>query len=237
MDRYLLLVFLMYNFSEIKSQALQSPKLTVNPAVITETDSVTLTCQPPSSVSVTQCYFYFMRRKPAKTFSCLKRLTGSEILMMTNRNSSATVEVTCFYLVVYQSPESSMSSITIIHSPQTVGVPSDPDNSVSTFLTSVNPTPGDIIIYSIFNLVNNVNISTVNFCMSLVTGEIVFAADTLTSADSSLLKPTSDDKIRVTLIRMIGAVMIVVVVLLGLTILFNKIGKNLELLTSTKLLF
>ncbi|XP_033181872.1 uncharacterized protein LOC117152851 isoform X6 [Anabas testudineus] len=202
MDRYLLLVFLMYNFSEIKSQALQSPKLTVNPAVITETDSVTLTCQPPSSVSVTQCYFYFMRRKPAKTFSCLKRLTGSEILMMTNRNSSATVEVTCFYLVVYQSPESSMSSITIIHSPQTVGVPSDPDNSVSTFLTSVNPTP-----------------------------------DTLTSADSSLLKPTSDDKIRVTLIRMIGAVMIVVVVLLGLTILFNKIGKNLELLTSTKLLF
>ncbi|XP_026205865.1 uncharacterized protein LOC113155384 isoform X2 [Anabas testudineus] len=188
MTQHLLLVVLIYSCSKTKAQGLHPPSLTVNPPVTTETDSVTLTCQPPSSVSVTQCYFYFMRRKPAKTFSCLKRLTGSEILMMTNRNSSATVEVTCFYLVVYQSPESSMSSITIIHSPQTVGVPSDPDNSVSTFLTSVNPTP-----------------------------------DTLTSADSSLLKPTSDDKIRETLIRMIGAVMIVVVVLLGLTILFNKI--------------
>ncbi|XP_026204447.1 uncharacterized protein LOC113154443 isoform X16 [Anabas testudineus] len=99
--------------SSIIINRLHPPKLTVNPPVITETDSVTLNCQTPSSVSVTQCFFYFMSGKPAKTFSCLKTLTGTELLMMTNQNSPAEVKVTCFYLEVYQSPESSMSSIMI----------------------------------------------------------------------------------------------------------------------------
>ncbi|XP_026204446.1 uncharacterized protein LOC113154443 isoform X15 [Anabas testudineus] len=113
MTRHLLLVVLIYSCSNIKAQGLHPPKLTVNPPVITETDSVTLNCQTPSSVSVTQCFFYFMSGKPAKTFSCLKTLTGTELLMMTNQNSPAEVKVTCFYLEVYQSPESSMSSIMI----------------------------------------------------------------------------------------------------------------------------
>ncbi|XP_026204445.1 uncharacterized protein LOC113154443 isoform X14 [Anabas testudineus] len=117
MTQHLLLVVLIYSCSKTKAQGLHPPKLTVNPPVITETDSVTLNCQTPSSVSVTQCFFYFMRGKPAKTFSCLKTLTGTELLMMTNQNSPAEVEVTCFYFKVNQSPESSMSSI-MIQSPR-----------------------------------------------------------------------------------------------------------------------
>ncbi|XP_050923059.1 serine-rich adhesin for platelets isoform X4 [Lates calcarifer] len=89
------------------------PKLTVNPPVIAETDSVTLNCQTPSSVSVSQCYFHFMRRKPPKTLSCVKTLTGTELLLMTHQTSPAEVEVTCFYLVANHSPESNVSSISI----------------------------------------------------------------------------------------------------------------------------
>ncbi|KAF1391686.1 hypothetical protein PFLUV_G00044660 [Perca fluviatilis] len=43
----LLFVILMYSFHEIQAQASLPPKLTVKPAVITETDSVTLNCQKP----------------------------------------------------------------------------------------------------------------------------------------------------------------------------------------------
>ncbi|XP_050923063.1 uncharacterized protein LOC108886587 isoform X8 [Lates calcarifer] len=89
------------------------PKLTVNPPVITETDSVTLNCQTPSSVSGSQCYFHFMRRKPSKTLSCLKTLTGTELLNITHQSSPAEVKVTCFYLVANHSPESNVSSISI----------------------------------------------------------------------------------------------------------------------------
>ncbi|XP_050930314.1 basement membrane-specific heparan sulfate proteoglycan core protein isoform X1 [Lates calcarifer] len=89
------------------------PKLTVNPPVIAETDSVTLNCQTPSSVSGSQCYFHFMRRKPSKTLSCLKTLTGTELLNITHQSSPAEVKVTCFYLVANHSPESNVSSISI----------------------------------------------------------------------------------------------------------------------------
>ncbi|KAG8007783.1 hypothetical protein GBF38_013463 [Nibea albiflora] len=93
--------------------ALLPPKLTVNPAVITETDSVTLNCQTPSSVSVSQCYFHFVRGGPSKSFPCLQTLTGSELLKMSHQSSPAEVKVTCFYLYVYQSPESDVSSIIV----------------------------------------------------------------------------------------------------------------------------
>ncbi|XP_078024606.1 uncharacterized protein LOC117256946 isoform X4 [Epinephelus lanceolatus] len=109
----LLFVILMYFFAEIQAQALLPPKLTVNPAVITETDSVILNCQTPSSVSVSQCYFRTDRGGPAKGFSCLKTLTGTELLKMTKQSSPAEVKVTCFYLHVSPSPDSDMSSITI----------------------------------------------------------------------------------------------------------------------------
>ncbi|XP_069559417.1 uncharacterized protein [Brachyistius frenatus] len=102
--------------STITVNNLLPPQLRVNPPVITETDSVTLNCQIPSSVSVTGCYFRILREKRAKLFSCLKTLTGNELLSLMRQSSPASVEVTCFYLLSHQSPESNMSSITI-HSP------------------------------------------------------------------------------------------------------------------------
>ncbi|XP_049893267.1 uncharacterized protein LOC126385540 [Epinephelus moara] len=113
----------MFQFS-----ALLPPKLTVNPAVITETETVTLNCQTPSSVetetvtlncqtpssvSVSQCYFRIGRGKPAKAFSCLKTLTGTELLEVTHQSSPAEVKVTCFYLYGSSSPDSDVSSIII----------------------------------------------------------------------------------------------------------------------------
>nr|XP_020442352.1 uncharacterized protein LOC109951928 [Monopterus albus] len=99
--------------SSISINSLLPPKLTVDPPLITETDTVTLNCQTPSSVPVTQCFFRTVKDKPAKSFSCVKTLTGTELLLLAYQSSPAVVEVTCFYLDMYQSPESNTSSITI----------------------------------------------------------------------------------------------------------------------------
>ncbi|XP_026162265.1 uncharacterized protein LOC113130132 [Mastacembelus armatus] len=111
MTGHLLFGFLMSCFSETEGQAVPPPKLAVSPLVIAGTDSVTVNCQTPSSVS--QCYFYIGRENPAKRFSCLQTLTGTELLLMSRQSSPAEVEVTCFYLDIYQSPQSNMASITI----------------------------------------------------------------------------------------------------------------------------
>ncbi|XP_049894436.1 uncharacterized protein LOC126386257 [Epinephelus moara] len=94
------------------------PKLTVNPAVIKDTDSVTLNCQTPSSVSVSQCHFYILSGGTAKVLSCLQTLTATELLEMAHQSSPARIQVTCFYTVKtgefnYPSPHSDTSSITI----------------------------------------------------------------------------------------------------------------------------
>ncbi|XP_050930316.1 uncharacterized protein LOC108886548 isoform X3 [Lates calcarifer] len=117
MAGHLLLLVLMYSFSEIRAQA-PPPKLTVNPPVITETDSVTLNCQTPSSVSVSQCYIYTVKEQTAKVFPCVKTLTGTELLNMARQSSPAVVELTCYYTAEhrggqYQSLHSNTSSITI----------------------------------------------------------------------------------------------------------------------------
>ncbi|XP_042257600.1 uncharacterized protein LOC121889589 isoform X2 [Thunnus maccoyii] len=112
MAGHLLLVFLIYSFHEMKAQASLPPKLTVNPQMITETDSVTLNCQAPASVSVTECFFR-TNGKPAKSFPCMTTLTGTELLKITNQSPPAEVKVTCFYLVMNPSPDSDVSSIII----------------------------------------------------------------------------------------------------------------------------
>nr|XP_046239648.1 serine-rich adhesin for platelets-like isoform X3 [Scatophagus argus] len=113
------------NTSSITIHILHPPKLTVNPLVITQTDSVTLNCQAPSSVSVSQCFFYTGRQQSIKGFSCLRNLTGTELLLMARQSSSAKVEVRCFYTVKLgeldsPSPHSNTSSITIhiLHPPK-----------------------------------------------------------------------------------------------------------------------
>ncbi|XP_033995084.1 uncharacterized protein LOC117489703 isoform X1 [Trematomus bernacchii] len=102
------------SFPKIQTQALPPPTLTVNPPVITETDSVTLHCQTPPSVSVSDCYFYILSGGIVKVFSCQKTLTGTELLQMSQQRSPAEVQVKCYYYRdMTQSPESDVSSIFI----------------------------------------------------------------------------------------------------------------------------
>ncbi|XP_059185163.1 uncharacterized protein LOC131968347 [Centropristis striata] len=94
------------------------PKLTVSPAVITETDSVTLNCQTPSSVTVSQCNFYTVSEGIVRVFlsSCLKTLTATELLEISHQSSPAEVQVRCFYKIgelSSTSPYSEISSINI----------------------------------------------------------------------------------------------------------------------------
>ncbi|XP_063767279.1 uncharacterized protein LOC134883078 isoform X2 [Eleginops maclovinus] len=99
--------------SSIIIQTLPPPTLTMNPPVITETDSVTLHCQTPPSVSVPQCYFYTLSGHIVRVFSCLKTLTGTELLEMSQQRSPAEVQVKCFYYGGSNSLHSDTSSITI----------------------------------------------------------------------------------------------------------------------------
>ncbi len=102
----------------LKFSASLPPKLTVNPSMITETDSVTLNCQTPSSVSVSQCYFHIVRGGTVRGFSCLKTLTGTELLLMAQKSSPAEIKVKCYFTVKlgefnFLSQESDISSVTI----------------------------------------------------------------------------------------------------------------------------
>ncbi|XP_060899915.1 uncharacterized protein LOC132978670 isoform X6 [Labrus mixtus] len=119
----LLFVFFMYVFNGIQTEARLPPKLTVNSAVITETDSVTLNCQTPSYVSVSQCYYQTLSGGTVKILSCLQTLTGSELLRMDHQSSPAEVKVKCFYTVQSgdrnaPSPHSDTVSISIQTLPQ-----------------------------------------------------------------------------------------------------------------------
>ena len=92
----------------------------MNPAAITERDSAILSCQAPSSVTASECVFRIVRGGTVKASSCLKTLTGTELLRMTRQSSPAEIKVLCFYTaklgkINSQSPLSIMSSI-IVHS-------------------------------------------------------------------------------------------------------------------------
>ncbi|XP_039467939.1 uncharacterized protein LOC120440169 [Oreochromis aureus] len=105
------------NTSSISIQT-PRPELTMNLMMITETDSVTVNCQTPSSVSVSQCFLYFMRRRKSTSISCQQTLTATELLSMAQQSSPAEVQVACFYMSQhkggqYQSPHSNISSINI----------------------------------------------------------------------------------------------------------------------------
>ncbi|XP_047202251.1 uncharacterized protein LOC124856096 isoform X4 [Girardinichthys multiradiatus] len=108
-------------FSEILSiniQRLPPPKVTVSSAMITDTDSVTLTCVAPSPVSVSACYFYILVQSKGfeRHSSCHQSLTGTELLEMENPRLPAEVKVNCRYTAepgqVY-SPHGNLTSIFI----------------------------------------------------------------------------------------------------------------------------
>ncbi|XP_076013068.1 uncharacterized protein LOC143005498 isoform X2 [Genypterus blacodes] len=103
--------------SAITVQGVPAPGLTVSRTVITESDSVTLSCQTPSPAPDVQCYFYTARtRDILSEASCQQSFTGTELLQRSQQSSPAGVAVMCHYAVQQgsvTSPWSDISSITV----------------------------------------------------------------------------------------------------------------------------
>ncbi|XP_070405544.1 uncharacterized protein [Nothobranchius furzeri] len=94
------------------------PDLTANQSVITETDSVMLTCQTPSSVPVPECFLFSMSSKTSKLISCMQTLTGTELLSLSHQSSPAEVQLSCYFTTEqrggrHQSLHSSATSVRI----------------------------------------------------------------------------------------------------------------------------
>ncbi|XP_045567946.1 uncharacterized protein [Salmo salar] len=88
------------------------PRLTVSSTVISERDSVQLSCDSPPSVSVSQCYFYTEGRDP-KPSPCTKSLTGTELLSSAGQSSSAEIKLRCFYTVETHFPSMHSGSVSL----------------------------------------------------------------------------------------------------------------------------
>ncbi|XP_039884488.1 uncharacterized protein LOC120731521 [Simochromis diagramma] len=98
MAGHLLFVILIYFFDDIKAQAFNLPKVILSKSLITETDSVTLSCEAPSSISVSQCNFYIASQTVSTGSSCVQTLTGTMLLRMARKTLPAAVEVRCAYV-------------------------------------------------------------------------------------------------------------------------------------------
>ncbi|XP_039467976.1 uncharacterized protein LOC120440193 [Oreochromis aureus] len=162
---------------------LRPPKLTVSPLMITETDSVTVNCQTPSSVSVSQCYFIISGDKTAKSASCLWTLTGSEFLSWTRQSSPVTLEMTCYYLNIQKSPVSNMSPI-IIQTPRPE-LTVNPQMITETDSVTVNcQTPSSVSVTQCFLYFMRRRKSTSISCQQTLTGtELLFMAEQSSPAE------------------------------------------------------
>ncbi|XP_014842983.1 PREDICTED: uncharacterized protein LOC106918053 isoform X3 [Poecilia mexicana] len=148
---------------------LPPPSLTVNPLVITESDSVTLNCQPPPSFPVTDCYFYFGREKMAQKHPCLNTMTGVDLLSSTKQSSPANIDVTCFYLNLYQSPKSNLLTIIIQLPPPELTV--NPQQITETDSVTVNcGTPSSVSVENCFLYFIKSKISKSISCEQTLTG-------------------------------------------------------------------
>ncbi|KAK7879205.1 hypothetical protein WMY93_034012 [Mugilogobius chulae] len=93
---------------------LSPPSLTVEPSVITETDSVTLHCHPPDPTSVTLCYFFNEKGLGETSSSCQVTVRGSDLLK--SQTPPAEVTVQCYYKTRGKqdnSPYSNKQTVTI----------------------------------------------------------------------------------------------------------------------------
>ncbi|XP_055018571.1 mucin-5AC [Boleophthalmus pectinirostris] len=103
--------------STVTVKDLAPPTLTMMPSVITETDTVTLSCQPPSYVSASICYFYTTSGKSLHVTDCVQTLRGSDLLMVT-QSPPTEVQVHCLYVVQLESatstsPHSKETNVTV----------------------------------------------------------------------------------------------------------------------------
>lgn len=98
--------------------ALPPAKLMVNKQLIAETDSVTLECQAPPTITVFRCYFVIVDTESTTEISCMTTVTGRELLWRSQQTAPAVVQVECFYTlkdgdINSPSPHSNIFSITI----------------------------------------------------------------------------------------------------------------------------
>ncbi|XP_043978536.1 putative GPI-anchored protein pfl2 isoform X2 [Gambusia affinis] len=143
--------------------------LTVNPLVITESDSVTLTCRPPSSVSVSDCFFYIGEEKTPHIFSCVKMMTAADLLSLTKQSLPADIDVTCFYLNSHQSPKSNLLTIIIQLPPPELTV--NPQQITETDSVTVNcGTPSSVPVESCSLYFINSKMSRSISCEQTLTG-------------------------------------------------------------------
>ncbi|XP_039908208.1 uncharacterized protein LOC120746784 [Simochromis diagramma] len=122
------------NFSNIIIQTPLPPKLIVYRLVITETDSVTLNCETPPSVSVPECDFYTLSGGIVNKFSCLMTLTATKLLELAHLRSPAEIKLKCSYTArsgELTSPYSNMSTIKVQRA--------NLKNKRTTDLTTFNP--------------------------------------------------------------------------------------------------
>ncbi|XP_055083456.1 uncharacterized protein LOC129456866 [Periophthalmus magnuspinnatus] len=101
------------NGQTVTIQNLARPSLSVEPSVITETDSVTLHCQPPDFTSDSLCYF-ILNGVVQSSSTCVQTVRGSDLLK--DQSPPAQVKVQCFYTINGKwtnSSESSEQTVTI----------------------------------------------------------------------------------------------------------------------------
>ncbi|KAL0978049.1 hypothetical protein UPYG_G00165300 [Umbra pygmaea] len=119
------LVIFLYTIQYITSQDLPQPSLTVSSTVIRETDSVQLSCETPTSVSVSQCYFY-IEGNLNKALPCQTRMTGSNLVRWTGQKIPVEVKIRCQYSASgwrYLSLYSEISTVTIQDPPKATDLP------------------------------------------------------------------------------------------------------------------
>ncbi|KAM9410611.1 uncharacterized protein KZ484_002648 isoform 2-T2 [Pholidichthys leucotaenia] len=220
------------DMSYITVQTVSPPKLTVNPSVITDTDSVTLICQPPG-VQVDQCFFYARDQQNAKGFPCTQTLTGTELLQMSNMRSPANVEVGCYYTLYgssYASPLSDISSVTVQNMEEESGKTSTRSATTTADLT----TPADMLTPTTTRIPKDMEKESgkTSTRSATTTADLTTPADMLTPTTTRIPKdqpgsetPKKENKSGVMwmlIVAVTGCAVIVIIIFLKIELLRNK---------------
>ncbi|KAL0977759.1 hypothetical protein UPYG_G00160840 [Umbra pygmaea] len=110
-ERLFVTIFLLYTAQYIEAKEPPQPSLTVSPTVIRETDSVQLSCETPTSLSVSHCYFYIDGGQSPRPSTCQTIQPGNQLLYWAGQSSPAEVQVKCFYTVETQIPSTHSDAV------------------------------------------------------------------------------------------------------------------------------
>ncbi|KAM9534632.1 uncharacterized protein ACWYII_039506 [Salvelinus alpinus] len=129
-------------YSEPSTVTIQDiPQLTVSSTVIRETESVQLSCETPTSLPVSHCYFYIEGEKILPDSLCTQTITGTELLKRSGPTFPAVVKVTC-YFTVWESHTSPLSDPVSVTVQDLLGVHISDPTTIQTPSIAVGLTPG-----------------------------------------------------------------------------------------------